>query len=371
MSIFSKIFHKTAENTTGLEVNPPSAAGYIGEAENLANVVDAGVKSKNFSAMSRQLTSIASPAEKNDYVFDSAGILGPLTMTVCFVTTTLLYIYFLFIGSVTAFSSADYKLLGILTMLISAAIIAVNVVLLTLFVRNIKCRTRYDIYSELLGFKSMEFVEDLAVCSKQNILTVIKDLKWAVKGKLIPQGHFTTDNLVFIVSDNVYDKYSEKPAVYDRYFQQQLENRHRVKARTKRISKIMEFGEQYLKKLNGFKVLIKDKNVSHKIDRLIAVVSMIFHEIDVNPNAVNSLGVFLNYYLPTTEKLLDAYTSIAEKKVQVSNLSEAQKEISDSLITIIHSYEGILEKLYKEQEFDISSSISSMELMMKKEGLAD
>ena len=96
---------------------------------------------------------------------------------------------------------------------------------------------------------------------------------------------------------------------------------------------------------------------------------MIFHEIDVNPDQVHSLGVFLNYYLPTTEKLLDAYVSINEKKIQVSNLAHAQKEIEDSLNMIIHSYESILEKLYEEQEMDISSDISAMEIIMKKEGL--
>lgn len=154
-------------------------------------------------------------------------------------------------------------------------------------------------------------------------------------------------------------------AVYDSYFQKQLEERHRTKSQTQHIDQIIEIGEQYIKKLNDFKTLVKDKTVSRKIERLCNVVSMLFHEIDVNPSQVNFLEVFLNYYLPTTEKLLDTYVSITEKKISAPNLATAKKEIEDSLNTIINSYEVILEKLYEEYEMDITSDITAIELVMK------
>ena len=51
---------------------------------------------------------------------------------------------------------------------------------------------------------------------------------------------------------------------------------------------------------------------------------MIFHEIDVNPSQAQSLGVFLNYYLPTTEKLLDAYVSLDEKQASGKNANQTR-----------------------------------------------
>ena len=371
MGLFKNLFNKKAINSSDvIEVKPAKESGVLGNAEQMANVVSVGLESENFSGMNQQLTSMAPTQQgKVEYVFDHPGVIGTfMAMTLC-LAATLIYVYFLFIGIGTTVLSDEFFVVGALISGGSLAILFVNICLIARFVRSIKYKTRFDVYSELLGFKSLEYVEDLALCSKQKEPTVIKDLNRAIKQKLIPQGHFTRDNLVFIVSDNVYDRYMEKPAVYDRYFQKQLEERHRVKSRTKRINQIMESGEQYIKKLNDFRILVKDKAVSRKIDRLSNVVSMIFHEIDVNPGQVNSLGVFLNYYLPTTEKLLDAYVSITEKKILVPNLATAKKEIEDSLNTIINSYEVILEKLYEESEMDITSDIAAMEMVMKKEGL--
>jgi lipoate-protein ligase A len=99
------------------------------------------------------------------------------------------------------------------------------------------------------------------------------------------------------------------------------------------------------------------------------IVSTIFHEVDVNPSQADSLGMFLNYYLPTTEKLLDAYITIGEKQVTGKNLSKTQKEIEESLETIIVAFENILEKMYEAHEMDIASDIAAMEIMMKQEGL--
>lgn len=371
MGLFDNLLSKKSNGSASeIKVLSASETDHLGEAEQIANVVIAGLESENYSGMNRQLTTMVPTAQsKVEYVFDHPGVVDTfVAMTICIVMT-LVYFYFLFIGSTTSFFSKEYFTVGTLIAGVSLAILFVNICLVARFVSVIKHKTRFDIYNQLLGFKSLEFIEDLAICSKQNEPTVIKDLQQAVKQKLIPQGHFSRDNLVFMVSDKVYDKYMEKPAVYDRYFQKKIEERRRVKSRTKRINQIMKAGEQYIKNLNDFKTLVKDKTVSRKIERLENVVSMIFHEIDVNPSQAQSLGVFLNYYLPTTEKLLDAYVSITEHKIVVSNLSTAKKEIEESLNTIIRSFEGILEKLYEEYEMDISSDIATMELVMKKEGL--
>lgn len=373
MGIFKNFFDKKASiSAAGIEVLPVKEIGYLSNAEQMANIVASGLEAGNYSGMNQQLSNMA-PVQQGraEYIFDHPGVVSNFLAMILCIAASLIYFYFLFIGAATALYSTELFSVGILIGGISLAILFINICLITRFISSIKYKTRFDSYIEFLGFKSLEYVEDLALCSNQNEAKVIKDLKRAVKHKLIPQGHFNRDNLVFMVSDNVFDRYMEKPAVYDRYFQKQLEDRHRVKLRTKRINQIMETGEQYIKKLNDCKVLIKDKTISQKIERLTNVVSMIFHEIDVNPNQVNSLGVFLNYYLPTTEKLLNTYVSLTEQRITVSNLSAAKKEIEDSLSTIIHSYEAILEKLYEEYEIDISSDISALELVMKKEGLSN
>lgn len=131
----------------------------------------------------------------------------------------------------------------------------------------------------------------------------------------------------------------------------------------------MEQGEQYIQKIHGYSTLVKDKSIARKIARMENLVSKIFHEVDVNPRQANSLGVFLNYYLPTTEKLLDAYVVLDEKQATEKQSAQTKKEIEEAVSTIVSAFEGILEKLYEEYEMDVASDIAALELSMKQDGL--
>lgn len=369
MGLFDKLLKKKhPDSDNELDIIPTNETGYLCEAEKLAYIVDTSLEKEDFSALNYRLAKMV-PVQKEriEYVFSNNGFVGNAIALVLTILDTLFFGYFLFIGIATALLSKTFLSIGLVITILSLIFIALNIFLIAKLVTVIKYKMRYNIYEEILGFKSMEFVEDIAHCSKQSETIVVKDLIKAINQKLIPQGHFTNNNLVFMVSDDVYEKYTLKPAIYDRYFQKQLENRQRTKARTKRINDIIETGEQYIKKLNDVKTITKEKAISKKIEHLGNVAAMIFHEIDVNPSTVTSLGVFLNYYLPTTEKLLDTYVSITEKKIEVPNLTKAKKEIENSLSTIIKSYELILEKLYEESEMNIKSEIEAMEVVMLKE----
>lgn len=373
MGIFNNLFSKKETNISNtLEITASAKTGYIGDAETIANVVATGLEKKNYSGMNEQLSTITQKNEEKDtYVFEHPEIVSRYYAVVILSCISLAFVYYLFIGIATACLSTTVELnsIGMIFIVVSIAVLFVNIVLMLEFFSTIRFKKRFDIYEELLGYKSLEFVEDLAICAKQKEELVIKDLKRATKCNLIPQGHFSRENFVFMISNDVYERYMEKPSVYDRYFQKILEEKHRIKSRSQRISEIMEMGEQYLEKINGYRSLIKGKNVSKKIARMEHIVSMIFHEIDVNPSLTESLGVFLNYYLPTTEKLMDTYVTLTEKQLSGNNVNQTQKEIEEAINTIVNAFERILEKLYEEQEMDISSDIAAMELSMKQEGL--
>ena len=373
MGLFNNLFSKKgASSSNALEVVASTKSGYIGEAERIANVVAAGLEKENYSGMNEQLSVIAQKDEEKDvYVFEHPGVISRYYAIALIVGVSLAFAYYLFIGAGTAYFSTTAELDSIAMFFVgvSGAVLLVNIALISKLVSAIRFKKRFDIYEELLGYKSLEFIEDIAICAKQKEVLVVKDLKRATKRKLIPQGHLSRENRVFMVSNDVYDRYMEKPAVYDRYFQKMIEERRRVKSRTKRISQIMETGEQDIEKIHGYGTLVKDKNVSKKIVRMKNIVSMIFHEIDANPSQAQSLGVFLNYYLPTTEKLLDAYVSLDEKQASGKNANQTRKEIEEAISTIVIAFEGILEKLYEEHEMDIASDIAAIELSMKQEGL--
>ena len=370
MEIFKILFSKKKEHSDELEVVAQTNTSYLGEAEQIANVVSAGLESENYSGINQQLAQFTQKDEERKvFVFVHPGVISRFyAITIC-VLFSMPFVYYLFIGVGTLRFSSELQSLGMFYVGVSVIALVVNAAIISRLVSAIKFKSRFDLYEELLGYRSLEFVDDLAFCSNQKAEIVVKDLQRATKLKLIPQGHFSNENRAFMVSNEVYNRYMEKPAVYDRYFQKQIEERKRVKARTIRIRQLMELGEQYVQKLNGYTVIVKDKALSRKIGRMENLVSMIFHEIDVNPNQAQSLGVFLNYYLPTTEKLLDAYVTMGEKQESVKSITQTRKEIEEAINTIVSAFEGILEKLYEEQDMDITSDIAAIELSMKQEGL--
>ena len=71
--------------------------------------------------------------------------------------------------------------------------------------------------------------------------------------------------MIFIVSNEIYDEYKNKQAVYDRDYRKQIEERLRMKERTKEMQMIMDQGQGYVDKIHESNDIIKDKIISQKL----------------------------------------------------------------------------------------------------------
>ena len=112
---------------------------------------------------------------------------------------------------------------------------------------------------------------------------------------------------------------------------------------------------------------IADEALSAKIDRLEEIAGRIFRLIENEPAKKAKAGTFLNYYLPTTQKLLDAYAEFEEAGVSGGNLSEAKRKIEQTMDNIVRGFERQLDELYRTDTMDIDSDIRVMETMLRRE----
>ena len=112
---------------------------------------------------------------------------------------------------------------------------------------------------------------------------------------------------------------------------------------------------------------IDDPVLSAKIDRLEAVTGQIFKVIQDQPAKKDKAGTFLNYYLPTTQKLLDSYADFEEAGVSGQNLTQAKSRIQETMDNIIAGFEHQLDDLYRDAAMDIDSDIRVMETMLKRD----
>lgn len=112
---------------------------------------------------------------------------------------------------------------------------------------------------------------------------------------------------------------------------------------------------------------IADEALSRKIDRLEQISALIFKEVEEHPEKRSRIRTFFDYYLPTTQKLLDAYAEFEETGVEGEHLSQAKDRIEETMDTIVEGFEHQLDELYSADAMDVFSDIKVMETMLHRD----
>ena len=112
---------------------------------------------------------------------------------------------------------------------------------------------------------------------------------------------------------------------------------------------------------------IADPVLSAKIDRLEEITGKIFREVEQHPEKQSRISTFLNYYLPTTQKLLDSYADFESAGVEGENLNQAKSRIEDTMDSIVRGFEHQLDALYHVDAMDVASDIQVMETMLRRD----
>ena len=87
------------------------------------------------------------------------------------------------------------------------------------------------------------------------------------------------------------------------------------------------------------------------------------------PKQLDELDQFMEYYLPTTVKLVTSYQEFAAVEFPGDNIKRAKKEIRQTLDTINGAFEKLLDDFYQDKTFDVLSDASVLQSMLAREGL--
>ena len=130
--------------------------------------------------------------------------------------------------------------------------------------------------------------------------------------------------------------------------------------------------DQYQKILDDLRAVndaIPDEEMSDKIDRLEAVSAKIFEQAKSDPDKLPRMRKFMDYYLPTSLKLLQTYAELDAQGVEGENISESKKRIEQTMDTLVHAFETQLDQLFQDDALDVSADIDVMENMLRADGL--
>lgn len=114
---------------------------------------------------------------------------------------------------------------------------------------------------------------------------------------------------------------------------------------------------------------IDDEAMSEKIRRMQTITAAIFREVEAHPEKKGQITRFMNYYLPTTLKLLNAYARIEKQGVSGENMAKAKADIEGIADTLVDGYEKQLDRLYRSEAADIAGDVRVIEKMMRSDGL--
>ena len=116
---------------------------------------------------------------------------------------------------------------------------------------------------------------------------------------------------------------------------------------------------------------IPGEEVSAKIYHMELILERIFARAKTHPEVIPDLKKLMDYYLPMTVKLLNAYADMDAQPIQGANIESAKREIEGTLDTLSRAFEKLLDELFQDTALDVSSDITVLQTLLAQEGLTD
>ena len=135
------------------------------------------------------------------------------------------------------------------------------------------------------------------------------------------------------------------------------------------IDPILQEGNRALSEMGRIYMSVQDVEVRKKINELMRITDKITQDAIHDPDDIPQIKKFMNYYLPTTIKLLNAYDRMSAQGIEGENLDKSMKSINEMLDQAIEAYKKRLDSLFENQALDIETDIEVMNQMLAREGL--
>ena len=134
---------------------------------------------------------------------------------------------------------------------------------------------------------------------------------------------------------------------------------------------MVERGNAFIAEIRRCNDAIPGQEISGKISRMELIVRRIFERAQAHPEIVPDLKKLMDYYLPMTVKLLNAYAEMDAQPVQGETIRASKKEIEDTLDTLNLAFEKLLDSVFEDTAMDVSSDISVLNTLLAQEGLTE
>lgn len=275
---------------------------------------------------------------------------------------------------------------------------------------------RAERYLQVMQGKSYMNLNDLALLTNTSERYVRKDIKKMIRMGIFPQGHLDRQEKCLMLNDTAYREYmrlekrrnalaleeKEQKRIADKkqWFGGKevgeivvgKENQimqptgpiedsratHIVgetqpvafeKTDNPELNTMIQEGNKYILQLRNLNDAIEGEVISQKLFKLENLLKEIFEQVKVHPEQMDEMHKFMDYYLPTTLKLVTAYEEFDRVSVQGEDILSAKAEIEKTLDTINMAFAELLNKLFRDRAFDAATDAQVLKTMLAREGL--
>ena len=155
----------------------------------------------------------------------------------------------------------------------------------------------------------------------------------------------------------------------DRVYQKQEEKKQETTGDPE-LDKLIQERDRAVSEMRRLNDSIEDETISAQIDHLEEVTRKIIGEVVKQPKKLPQIRRFLNYFLPTTLKILNAYDRMDSAGIAGDNISTTKAKVENMMGTIVQAFDKQLDALFGAEAMDISTDITVMENLLAQEGLS-
>lgn len=222
-------------------------------------------------------------------------------------------------------------------------------------VRKRKQASRYRSYVAMIGSSKSVSIASLASATGRSVGQVRDDLEDMLDDGMFPQGFLDYGGGILVLSGGG------------------LGNRPEAPAQEKKAAKEPPRQEQdaILLEIKAVNDAIDNEKLSAQIDRIGVITAKILDYQRQHPDKSPQLHSFLSYYLPTTLKILRAYSQLEDQEVSGTNITSAMARIEGMMDKVVEGFEKQLDQLFQGDAMDITTDVEVLERMLAKDGLSD
>lgn len=272
-----------------------------------------------------------------------------------------------------------------------------------LFIAGFFCMIRHGVnqrnrlarakrYIQLCGGRMYGQIENLARDTGKSVRFVARDIHKMLSLGMFPEGHLDEKRTCFMLNDSIHQQYLDAEKSRIMREQEQI----RAEAAAKRQSAIpagtddktaqnqssqmnneqeaelntmIAEGMECSRKLRELNEQIPGEVISEKLYRLENLLKDIFDSVREHPEQMHRMHKMMDYYLPTTLKLVEAYEDFDKISVPGPEIIAAKAEIERTMDIINQAFSELLSNLFQDAVLDATTDAQVLQTMLAREGL--